>query len=243
LCLFFQRLNIDSKPIKGFLLDVNGVLYDNDPNGVGCVIPGSVEAFNRLYVESQIRLVTNQSMCTRKHLAEKLKKLGFRVNEEHIFMPVPEAKRYIKTHDLRPHIFVHNGIAEDFKDLDTSNPNCILMGDAQEGFTYKALNTAFRILHKMNHPLIITLGCGKFYQRKDGPCIDVGSFARVLEYASNAQIIAIGKPNEQFFKAAIEDMGLTTDEVVMIGDDIVSDIGGAMKAGIRSVQVRTGKWR
>ena len=29
----------------------------------------------------------------------------------------------------------------------------------------------------------------------------------------------------------------------MVGDDIVSDIGGAQKCGIRGVQVRTGKYR
>lgn len=29
----------------------------------------------------------------------------------------------------------------------------------------------------------------------------------------------------------------------MIGDDIVSDVGGAMAFGMRAIQVRTGKWR
>lgn len=32
-------------------------------------------------------------------------------------------------------------------------------------------------------------------------------------------------------------------QVVMIGDDIVSDVGGAQQCGMRGVQVRTGKWR
>ncbi|VDO70619.1 unnamed protein product [Onchocerca flexuosa] len=73
--------------------------------------------------------------------------------------------------------------------------------------------------------------------------MDVAGFARALQYACDARIIIIGKPEEQLFKAAIDDMGLLTDEVVMIGDDIASDIGGAQKAGIRGVQVRTGKWR
>jgi len=29
----------------------------------------------------------------------------------------------------------------------------------------------------------------------------------------------------------------------MVGDDIVSDVGGAQACGIRGVQVRTGKYR
>jgi phospholysine phosphohistidine inorganic pyrophosphate phosphatase len=38
-------------------------------------------------------------------------------------------------------------------------------------------------------------------------------------------------------------LGLSADQVVMVGDDIVSDVGGAQAAGIRGVQVRTGKFR
>jgi len=33
------------------------------------------------------------------------------------------------------------------------------------------------------------------------------------------------------------------EDAVMIGDDIVSDVGGAQACGIRGVQVRTGKFR
>ena len=38
-------------------------------------------------------------------------------------------------------------------------------------------------------------------------------------------------------------MGLQPDEVVMVGDDIESDVGGAQRAGLRGVLVRTGKYR
>ena len=38
-------------------------------------------------------------------------------------------------------------------------------------------------------------------------------------------------------------LGLAAEEVVMVGDDVVSDVGGAQKAGVRGVLVRTGKYR
>jgi ribonucleotide monophosphatase NagD (HAD superfamily) len=38
-------------------------------------------------------------------------------------------------------------------------------------------------------------------------------------------------------------MGLDARGVVMIGDDILTDIGGAQGAGMRGVLVRTGKFR
>ncbi|MCP9263364.1 Phospholysine phosphohistidine inorganic pyrophosphate phosphatase [Dirofilaria immitis] len=219
----------NSKPVKGFLWTLR-VFY-------------IIAIQTRLYAESAVRFLTNESTRSRKHLFEKLTKLGFALKEEHIFMPIPEAIRYIKEHNLRPHLLVHKGIMKEFENLDTDHPNCVLMGDAEKEFTYESMNAAFRVLHETSDPLIVTLGYGKFYQRIDGPCMDVGGFARALQYACDARIITIGKPDKQFFKVAIDDMGLMTNEVVMIGDDIVSDIGGAQKAGIRGIQVRTGKWR
>lgn len=43
--------------------------------------------------------------------------------------------------------------------------------------------------------------------------MDVGGFTRALQYACDARVVTIGKPDAQFFKAAVDDMGLTTDEV------------------------------
>jgi len=41
----------------------------------------------------------------------------------------------------------------------------------------------------------------------------------------------------------MEDMGLRKEEVVMIGDDIFADIGGAKNNSISTIQVRTGKFQ
>ena len=64
-----------------------------------------------------------------------------------------------------------------------------------------------------------------------------------LEYAAGIEAVVIGKPSPRFFKFAVSDMGFEPDEVAMIGDDIESDVGGAQRAGLRGVLVRTGKYR
>jgi phospholysine phosphohistidine inorganic pyrophosphate phosphatase len=73
--------------------------------------------------------------------------------------------------------------------------------------------------------------------------MDLGGFAMALKYATNCEHVILGKPEETYFMHAIEDLGLTKDEIVMIGDDIVSDVAGAQTNSIRGIQVRTGKWR
>jgi ribonucleotide monophosphatase NagD (HAD superfamily) len=53
----------------------------------------------------------------------------------------------------------------------------------------------------------------------------------------------VGKPEESFFRIALEDVGLEAGEVAMVGDDAEADVAGAKKAGLLGIQVRTGKWR
>jgi ribonucleotide monophosphatase NagD (HAD superfamily) len=73
--------------------------------------------------------------------------------------------------------------------------------------------------------------------------MSVGAFASALEYATGQQAIVVGKPSRDFFELGVRDMGLTPEQVAMVGDDIDSDIGGAQRAGMKGILVRTGKYR
>jgi ribonucleotide monophosphatase NagD (HAD superfamily) len=73
--------------------------------------------------------------------------------------------------------------------------------------------------------------------------MDIGGFIDGLEYASGTKAMIIGKPSADFFQIALDHMGLNAHEVAMIGDDIDADVGGAQKAGLKGVLVRTGKYR
>ena len=53
-----------------------------------------------------------------------------------------------------------SGIVMQFSDVNTEDPNCVLMGDAEDNFTYESMNAAFRVLYALRKPLIVTLGCG-----------------------------------------------------------------------------------
>ena len=57
-----------------------------------------------------------------------------------------------------------------------------------------------------------------------------------LEYATGCQAKIVGKPSQDFFMTALSDVcdgQLTPDQAVMVGDDIVSDVGGAQKCGFQ----------
>ena len=81
------------------------------------------------------------------------------------------------------------------------------------------------------------------YIAEKGLTLDIGAFVTGLEYATGTTATVIGKPSEDFFRLAVEDMGISPDRAAMVGDDIISDVGGAQFAGMAGILVRTGKYR
>lgn len=225
--------------LNGVLLDITGVLKDG-----GTVIPGSVEAVRKLREAGlTLRLVTNETQKTRRTLAESLLDLGYSVQERDIIPPCPALISLLKRENLRPHLLVHPNLLPEFEGIDQSNPNCVVLGDAAEKFTYEHLNEAFRILVNMKKPRLFSLGRGRYYSDKEVLMLDVGVFTAALEYAADVKAEIIGKPQPEFFKSALRDMGVEPEEAVMVGDDVVSDVGGAQDCGLTGVLVRTGKYR
>lgn len=249
-----EEIHIHPSPwgeiIKGFLVDITGVLY----NSGGPAIEGSIEAVRRLYAESQVRFVSNESTGTREAICEKLRRIGFdMLKPEHIFTPAPVVAKYIQKHGLRPHLLVHRDVLPEFEEcLNSADPNgrpCLVLADAEHDLSFENMNRAFRMLLNSEKPLLLSLGNGKFYQRADeGPCLDTGSYAAAFKFAlengdRSCEHVVMGKPERDYFLTAVEDLGLGADQIMMIGDDILGDVGGAQAAGIWGCLVRTGKWR
>ena len=53
----------------------------------------------------------------------------------------------------------------------------------------------------------------------------------------------LGKPSPEYFGAALEALDADAELAWMVGDDIEGDVVGAQKHGMRTVLVRTGKFR
>ena len=230
--------------INGLLLDISGVLYDSGEGG-GAPIVGSIDAVRRLRsVGMPIRFCTNESSITRHNLVAKLRRLGFNdLTEEEVFSPIPAVLTELKRRQLRPHLLVHPDALPDFEGLDCSDPNAVVVGDAANYFTYDGLNESFLVLMKRPEVVLLSLGMGRYYSATDGLKMDNGAFTRALEYASGKAAEVVGKPAETYFRSAVHQLGVAPESVVMIGDDVVSDVGGAQQAGLRGVLVRTGKYQ
>lgn len=232
-----------ARKIGGILLDISGVLY-NVGEGGGEAIPGSVEAVKKLKNAGyKVRFCTNEDQCTREQLVNKLRRFGFNLSPSELFSPSPIARKVIQERNLRPFLLIHPGGLPEFEGLDCCDPNCVVIGGAEERFTYENMNKAFRVLVHSNNPVLLATGYGRYYKSGSNLIMDVGPYTKALEFACDVKAEIIGKPASNFFLSALEDINVSPEDAVMIGDDIVSDVGGAQACNIRGIQVRTGKFR
>uniref|UniRef100_A0A3Q2KRY0 Phospholysine phosphohistidine inorganic pyrophosphate phosphatase n=1 Tax=Equus caballus TaxID=9796 RepID=A0A3Q2KRY0_HORSE len=229
--------------VRGVLLDISGVLFDG-AEGSGVPIAGSVEAVARLKRSRlKVRFCTNESQKSLGDLVRLLQQLGFDISEGEVTAPAPATCLILKERGLRPYLLIHDGIRSEFDQIDTSNPNCVVIADAGESFSYQNMNKAFQVLMELENPVLISLGKGRYYKETSGLMLDVGAYVKALEYACGIEAEVVGKPSPEYFKSALQEMGLEAHQAVMIGDDIVGDVGGAQQCGMRALQVRTGKFR
>ena len=224
---------------KGILLDLDGVIYVG-----GRVLPGSLAAVTRLRDRSiPIRFLTNTTRTPHRLLLAKLRAMGLEVADDELFTPGMAARAMLEREGLRPLLLVHPALEEDFAGLEADEDarEAVVLGDAGDAFSYAAMNAAYRALGRGAE--FLALANNRCFRDEDGGLsLDAGPFVAALSFASRREPVVLGKPAAAFFHAALASMGVSPGDAVMVGDDVESDVGGAMAAGLTGILVRTGKY-
>ncbi|MCB1906398.1 MAG: TIGR01458 family HAD-type hydrolase [Rhodocyclaceae bacterium] len=222
---------------KALLLDLSGVLFDGRRP-----IDGAVAFMRRARQSGRpLRFVTNTATKPAATIVDEMRQMGFEASLEELFTAPRAAHDYIASRGLRPYCLVHPSIRPEFDDVPQTDPNCVLLGDARDELNYRNLNRAFRLLHA-GAPLI-GIGLNRYFMDEGGMMLDTGAFIRGLEWAAGIDAVIMGKPSAAFFAQVVADTGLSAGDCLMVGDDVVADVAGAVAAGLQGCLVRTGKFR
>lgn len=228
--------------VDAVLIDLDGVLYIGD-----APVPGAVEALEWLRDEGiPFRCVTNTTRRSRRSVAARLQDLGFAIPEAWCFTPAMAAVRRLGEEGAAAcHLIATGDVHRDFEEggielVDGEAP-FVVVGDAGDRWTYGSMNRAFRLL--VGGARLLALERDRYWRDADGLALSAGPFVAALEYAAGVTAEVVGKPSPAFFRLALADLGVPAERAVMIGDDIATDIGGAVAAGLAAFLVRTGKFR
>ncbi len=232
--------------MRGLLFDLDGVFYQND-----AAVAGAAETLDWVAVHGIPHLfITNTTSKPRSAITDKLAALGMCVSPDQILSPPVAAAHWLAAHTTEPvALFLPGATQSEFDGLtgwsgdEQERVGAVVLGDLADEWSFTRLNQAFRLLMQTPPPALIALGMTRYWRTAAGLQLDVGPFVKALEYASGVEPVVLGKPSAAFFHAATGLIGLNPDAVLMVGDDLHGDIGGAQQAGLAGALVRTGKFR
>jgi HAD superfamily hydrolase (TIGR01458 family) len=230
----------DLEGIDAVLLDLDGVLYVE-----GELLPGADGAVKRMRAAGKaLRFFTNTTANSRSNTLRKLRGFGIELDEEELVTPAALARRHCEqAGHASVALIMNDEVKADFEGLEAAEQvvDAVIMGDLGEQFGFAILNRAFRLV--MDGAELVALQKNRFWLTADGLSLDAGPFVAAVEYATGKEAFVVGKPSAAFFDIVLGDLDAGRDAVTMVGDDIETDIGGALDAGIAAVLVRTGKYR
>jgi NagD protein len=225
---------------KGFLIDMDGVIYKGQEP-----IPGAVEFIKELRVQGfPFLFLTNNSQRTSRDISYKLRKLGFDVTGEDIYTCGMATARYLasKKPNGTAYVIGEGGLLNELHNVGYSivddHPDYVIIG---EGRTI--------LLESVDKAINMIMGGSKLIATNLDPNCPVGNgkyragcgaFVAMLEFATGKQAFSVGKPSPVMMRMARKKLGLATDETIMIGDTMSTDILGADSMGFTTILTLSG---
>jgi len=230
------------KQIKGILADIDGTLYFK-----GSAISGTIEAVEELRKKGiKLLFFTNTDSKSPRTVFNTLNEYGFSIKEREIFTPIIALKEFLtECPDKKIYLVTTEEVKEEFQKFrqikSSEVPDFVIIGDFHDNWDVNRLNIAFKYVIKHKAKLLGMQGNKYYLDRNGEPVIDTGSFVWMIANAANVTPKIFGKPSKEYFVQALKRLDLLAKDTVVIGDDIESDIKGALNANIRGILVRTGK--
>jgi len=233
---------INWKKIKGFIFDLDGVVYrGNKP------IKSAVKKINYLIKKKyKVAFLTNNSTKSQKEFSQKIIKCGVDIKPEFVITTSVATANFIsKKYKKGNNIYVigskalKNEIKHKKFRISDKNVKAVVAG-LDLDINYKKITLASNILRRGK--LLVATNPDKILPNEKGFQPGAGSIIQSIIEATGPKIkkIFIGKPNTFLIKEALKIMKLNRDNVVLVGDQLETDILAAKNYKMKSILVETG---
>lgn len=223
----------------GYLIDMDGVIYRGSE-----AIPGAAEFIRYLQDNGLPYLfLTNNSAFTPLDVAVKLRKFGIETTPDHVYTSAEATAEFV--HRQRPngtaYVIGEGGLLAALHDVGYAivrdKPDYVIVGEGRV-LNFEMAEQAHRCIASGAH--LISTNSDTWCPTDNGPRPGCGAIVALLESATGRHAYHVGKPNPFMMRMARKRIGLATDEVIMVGDTMETDIRGATDLGYRSILVLTG---
>ena len=227
------------KQKKGFICDMDGVIYHGNR-----LLPGVKEFVDWLYAEKKHFLfLTNSSERSPKELQQKLGRMGLEVDESHFYTSAQATARFIRSQAPGCSAYVVGGaglimaLHDEGITMNDVDPDYVIIG---EGNTYNYENILKAVRLVMRGAKLIGTNSDLTGPSEDGIVPACRAMISPIELATGKTAYFIGKPNPLMMRTGLRILGVHSEEAVMIGDRMDTDIVAGIETGLDTVLVLSG---
>lgn len=217
-----------------FLFDLDGVIRLG-----GEALPDAVDAVKRLAeMEKELRFLTNDPRPRRRTVVEHLGDLGIPARVDQVATSGWATARHLRRVGIPTASAVgSDGLRAELTaqgiDLTEEDPDAVVVG-ADEETSYRDIRRATS--HIARGAEFVGTNPDGAFPTPDGPAPAAGAIVRAVEAASGTSPTVVGKPEPPMFELALE-AAPDDARVVMVGDNVDTDILGAHRAGLTGILV------
>ena len=224
---------------KGFICDMDGVIYHGNK-----LLPGVKEFVDWLYREEKNFLfLTNSSERSPKELQIKLARMGLEVDESHFYTSALATAKFISSQapGCSAYVIGGAGLVTALHDagitMNDVDPDYVIIGEGNN-YNYENILKAVKLV--MRGAKLIGTNSDLTGPAEDGIIPACRAMISPIEMATGQKAYFVGKPNPLMMRTGLRILGVHSEDAVMIGDRMDTDIVAGIETGLDTVLVLSG---
>jgi len=226
--------------MKNFIIDMDGVLVQGNQ-----MIPGADDFIKRLRKQKRkFLLLTNNPVYTPRDLAHRLQASGIQIEENQIFSSALATAAFL--HQQRPDgkafVVGESGLTEAIHDIGyvitDVEPDYVVLGETLS-YDFQLIKKAIRLIHD-SHARFIATNPDPSGPSEGGLVPACGAMAALIEKASGVSPFFVGKPNALMMRTALNYLNVHSENTIMIGDRMDTDVASGVTSGMETILVLSG---
>jgi NagD protein len=224
---------------KSYLIDMDGVLVKGNT-----MIPGADQFINRLRTaDAKFLVLTNNSRYSPRDLAHNLQTIGLDIPDGQIFTSAMATARFL--HAQRPggtaYVIGDSGLTSAVHEIGyiitEHNPAYVVLGETMS-YNFDMLTKATRLVAGGAH--FIATNPDPSGPTSDGMVPSCGAVAALIQRATSKNPFFVGKPNPLMMRSALNYMAAHSEDTIIIGDRMDTDVVAGVQSGMDTILVLSG---
>jgi NagD protein len=224
---------------RSYLIDMDGVIVAG-----GRLIPGAAEFVRRLKDRgAHFLILTNNPFYTPADLQHRLQVMGLAIDAKCFYTSAMATARFLNSQRPKGTAYVigESGLTSALHEigyiLTESDPDYVVVGGTNS-YNYERIALAVRL---------VTAGARFIATNSDvsgpGPLgiqPACGALAALIQAATGVAPYFVGKPNPLMMRTALRYLDEHSENTIMVGDRMDTDIVGGIETGMDTILVLTG---